>query len=112
MKEIYFDNGATTPAFPEVVDIMQELLRESYGNPSSMHKKGFEAEQYIKQAKDIIAKSIKADPEEIFFTSGGTEGNNLALIGTALAGRRRRNHIISSCIEHASVYNPLSFFGG
>lgn len=88
---------------------MQELLIKSYGNPSSMHKKGFEAEQYINKAKDTIAKSIKADSGEIFFTSGGTEGNNLALIGTALAGRRRRKHIITSCIEHASVYNPLSF---
>ena len=109
MKEIYFDNGATTPVFPEVVALMQELFTKNYGNPSSMHRKGFEAEQYINKAKETIAKSIHTDPGEIYFTSGGTEGNNLALIGTALAGRRRRRHIITSCIEHASVYNPLSF---
>jgi cysteine desulfurase len=109
MREIYFDNGATTRVFPEVREIMDELLEISYGNPSSMHRKGFEAEQYKNQARDVIAKSLKVDPKEIFFTSGGTESNNLALIGTALAGRRRRRHIITSCIEHASVYNTLSF---
>ncbi|MBR0411470.1 MAG: cysteine desulfurase [Eubacterium sp.] len=109
MTEIYFDNGATTRAFPEVRQLMDEMLEKVYGNPSSMHRKGFEAEQYLIQSKDIIAKSLKVDPKEICFTSGGTEANNLALIGTALAGRRTRRHIITSCIEHASVYNPLSF---
>lgn len=109
MREVYFDNGATTRVFPDVREIMDELLENSYGNPSSMHRKGFEAEQYKNHARDVIAKSLKVDPKEIYFTSGGTESNNLALIGTALAGRRRRRHIITSCIEHASVYNPLSF---
>lgn len=109
MTEIYFDNGATTRAFPEVRQIMDELLEAEYGNPSSMHRKGFEAEKHLKQASEIIAKSLKVDPKEICFTSGGTEANNMALIGAALAGRRTRKHIISSCIEHASVYNPLSF---
>ena len=109
MTDIYFDNGATTRAFPEVRRIMDELLLTEYGNPSSMHRKGFLAEGYLKDAREAIAASLKVDPKEIYFTSGGTEGNNLALIGTAFAGRRRGKHIISSCIEHASVYQPLSF---
>ena len=74
-----------------------------------MHMKGFDAEKYVNHAKEIIAKSLKVDPKEIYFTSGGTEANNLALIGTAFANKRERKHIITSCIEHASVYNPLSF---
>ena len=109
MREVYFDNGATTRAFPETAEIVREMLEREYGNPSSMHKKGFEAEQELHHARDIIAKTLKVDPKDIYFTSGGTEGNNLALIGAALAGRRRRRHIITSCIEHASVYQPLSF---
>ncbi len=112
MTEIYFDNGATTRVFPEVREIMSEVMDIEYGNPSSMHSKGFHAEQYINRSREIIAKSLRVDPKEIFFTSGGTEANNLALIGTALAGRRTRKHIITSCIEHASVYNPLGFLEG
>ena len=109
MSEIYFDNGATTKALPQVREIMDEVLEQEYGNPSSMHTKGFAAEKYINQAKEVIAKSLKVDPKEIYFTSGGTEANNLALIGTAFANRRERRHIITSAIEHASIYNPLSF---
>ena len=84
MSEIYFDNGATTRALPQVREIMDEVLEKEYGNPSSMHMKGFDAEKYVNHAKEIIAKSLKVDPKEIYFTSGGTEANNLALIGTAL----------------------------
>ena len=109
MREIYFDNGATTRVFPEVREIMTEVMYVEYGNPSSMHRKGFHADQYVSQSREIIARSLKVDPKEIYFTSGGTESNNLALIGTALAGRRTRRHIITSRIEHASVYNPLGF---
>ena len=109
MPEIYFDNGATTMVFPEVREIMMEVMETEYGNPSSMHKKGFLAEQYVNRARDIIAKSLKVEPREIYFTSGGTEANNLALIGAAMANKRAGKHIISSCIEHASVYNPLSY---
>ena len=109
MSEIYFDNGATTRALPQVREIMDEVLEKEYGNPSSMHMKGFDAEKYVNHAKEIIAKSLKVDPKEVYFTSGGTEANNLALIGTAFANKRERKHIITSCIEHASVYNPLSF---
>ena len=107
--DIYFDNGATTRAFPEVREMMDKVLEEEYGNPSSMHGKGLTAEHHLKKTREIIAKSLRVDPKEIFFTSGGTESNNLALIGTALANQRAGKHIISSTIEHASVYNPLFF---
>ncbi len=109
MKEIYLDNAATTRVFPEVREIMDELMEIEYGNPSSMHHKGFKAEQYLNEAKSILARSLGVEQKEIFFTSGGTEANNLALTGAALAGRRTRRHIIASCIEHASVYNTLAF---
>ncbi len=109
MTEVYFDNAATTKTFPQVREIMMQVLGEEYGNPSSMHMRGFHAEEYVKQAREIIADSMKVTPREITFTSGGTEGNNLALIGTAMANRRQRRHIISTVIEHPSVGNTLSF---
>ena len=107
--DIYFDNGATTRVFPEGKDVMVKVLEEEYGNPSSMHKKGLVAEHHLKRTREIIAKSLKVDPKEITFTSGGTESNNLAIIGTALANQRKGKHIITSTIEHASVYNPFFF---
>lgn len=107
--EAYFDNAATTRVAPEVQDIVKKVMDLDYGNPSSRHRKGVEAEKYIKEAQDIIAGTLKAEPKEIIFTSGGTESNNMALIGAAFANRRRGNHIISTRIEHASVYNPLLF---
>lgn len=107
--EAYFDNGATTKVFPQVKEIMVEAMEVEYGNPSSMHMKGVKAENYIKDAKEIIAKSLKVEPKEIIFTSGGTESNNMALIGTAMANKRKGKHIISTRIEHASVYNPLFY---
>lgn len=107
--EAYLDNAATTRVFDSVKDIMIETLTSDFGNPSSMHKKGIEAEKYVKNAKEIIAKSLKVDAKEIFFTSGGTESNNQALIGTALANKRSGNHIITTRIEHPSVHNPLLY---
>ncbi len=107
--EAYFDNAATTRVAPEVQDIVKKVMDLDYGNPSSRHRKGAEAEKYIKEAQDTIAGTLKAEPKEIIFTSGGTESNNMALIGAAFANRRRGNHIISTRIEHASVYNPLLF---
>lgn len=105
--EAYLDNAATTRAFDSVKDIMVETLCMDYGNPSSMHKKGIDAENYIKNARQIIAGSLKVDPKEIIFTSGGTESNNMALIGAAYANRRSGNHIITTKIEHPSIHNPL-----
>ncbi|BCN31721.1 cysteine desulfurase family protein [Anaeromicropila herbilytica] len=107
--EAYLDNAATTQVFDSVKDIMIKTLREDYGNPSSMHSKGMKAEQYIKESKQIIAKNLKVDEKEIIFTSGGTESNNQALIGTAFANKRAGNHIITTRIEHPSVYNPLIY---
>lgn len=105
----YLDNAATTKPFESVVDIINKTYGEDYGNPSSMHMKGYDAEKYIKSARDIISKILKVESKEIYFTSGGTESNNTALIGCALANNRRGKHIISTRIEHASVYNPLLF---
>lgn len=107
--EVYLDNAATTMPFQEVRDIMIETMEKEYGNPSSMHRKGIDAERYVKQAQKIIAKSMKVEEKEIIFTSGGTEANNQALIGSALANARKGKHIITTKIEHASVHNPLLF---
>lgn len=103
--EAYLDNSATTRAFEGVRDVVVKTMMEDYGNPSSLHKKGMEAERYVKRAAEEIAKTLKASPSEIIFTSGGTESNNMAIIGGAKAARRKGNHIITSTIEHASVYN-------
>ena len=107
--EAYLDNAATTRVSAAVLDKMNQVYVNDFGNPSSMHKKGMDAEQYIKEAKTRIAGILKCEPSEIIFTSGGTESNNMALIGTALANRRAGKHIISTGIEHASVYEPLLF---
>lgn len=85
------------------------LLREDFGNPSSMHAKGVEAERYVREAKAFFASNLKADEKEIYFTSGGTESNNLALIGTAMANRRAGNHLITTEVEHASVRNTMKY---
>lgn len=107
--EAYLDNSATTRVIEPVKEIMIKTMTEDFGNPSSLHKKGVDAEHYIKNAREEIAKTLKAKPGEIIFTSGGTESNNMAIIGTALANRRRGMHIITSTIEHASVYNVFGF---
>lgn len=103
----YLDNAATTKVSEGVREIMVDALEVNFGNPSSMHRKGMEAEKYIKDAKEIIAKLLKVEQKEIVFTSGGTESNNMALIGTALANQRAGKHIITTQFEHASVHNPL-----
>ena len=107
MKEIYFDNAATTRVRPEVIRLMDEVMGENYGNPSSRHILGVRAENYVKEAAQQIAATLKVKPQEIVFNSGGTEGNNMALIGTALARKGYGRHIISTGIEHAAVYKPL-----
>ncbi|WP_367941202.1 cysteine desulfurase family protein [Enterocloster citroniae] len=107
--EAYFDNSATTRVFDSVRDVVVKVMTEDYGNPSAKHRKGMEAERYVRQAAADIAKTLKVKDKEILFTSGGTESNNMALIGTAMANQRAGKHIISTRIEHASVYNPLAF---
>lgn len=107
--EAYFDNAATTAVFPEVKDLMIKLMEEDYGNPSSLHMKGVQAEKYLKEAKTRIARQLKCQEKELVFTSGGTESNNLAIIGAAMAKRRMGKHIITSAVEHASVLDTLNF---
>lgn len=107
--EAYLDHAATTPVFPQVREIMDRVMGEDYGNPSSKHTKGMIAEQYVKEAREEIAKALKCQPKEIVFTSGGTEANNMALIGTARANRREGRHIVTTRIEHASVHEPLAY---
>lgn len=107
--EVYFDNAATTKIIPEVRKIMLETMDVEYGNPSSMHIKGVQAENYLRNARNTIAQQLKCESKEIIFTSGGTESNNLALLGLALANKRAGNHIITTGIEHASVYNPVLY---
>lgn len=107
--EAYLDNAATTRVFESVKNIMEKTLLEDYANPSSLHSKGLEAEMYLRNTKEIIAKNLKVEEKEIIFTSGGTEANNLALIGSSFANKRAGNHIITSNIEHPSVYNVMSF---
>jgi cysteine desulfurase len=105
--EVYLDNSATTRAFPSVCDTVVRFMSEAYGNPSSLHLKGIEAERFVRQARERIARSLKVNEKEIFFTSGGTESNNWAIYGTVQAMKRRGNHIITTQIEHAAVKNPM-----
>ncbi|MCR5628049.1 MAG: cysteine desulfurase [Eubacterium sp.] len=107
--ECYLDNSATTLPYKEVVDIMNEVLTKDYGNPSSMHLKGVDAEKYVNEARSTIAKTLKVQDKEIVFTSGGSESNNLAIIGSAVAKKREGNHIITTSIEHPSVLAPMQF---
>lgn len=105
--EVYFDNSATTRCYGEVKDIVVKTMLEDYGNPSAMHTKGVEAEQYVKAAASRIARILKVTEKEILFTSGGTESNNLALICGAIANKRAGNHIITTAVEHAAVARPV-----
>ena len=105
--EAYFDNSATTKVLDSVKDIVVKTMTEDYGNPAAKHRKGMEAEQYIRDARKIIADTMKVQEKEILFTSGGSESNNMALFSAAWANQRAGKHIISTSIEHPSVYNPL-----
>ena len=107
--EAYLDNSATTRCSDRACQLMVDLLTKDYGNPSSLHRKGIEAERFVETAKKKIAKTLRVSEKEIIFTSGGTESNNLAIIGAAMANRRAGNHIITTSIEHASVENPMEF---
>jgi cysteine desulfurase len=107
--ECYLDNSATTKCFEEVKDLVVDVFVKDFGNPSSMHIKGIEAEKYVKQAKETIASNLKVQEKEVFFTSGGTESNNLAIIGSAMANMRAGKHLITSAIEHPSVLNTMKY---
>lgn len=105
--EVYLDNSATTRCYPEVGELVYKVMCRDYGNPSSMHRKGVEAEHYVKEAKETLSRILKVNGKEIVFTSGGTESDNLALIGTARAARRMGNHLITSAIEHPAILNTM-----
>lgn len=90
-------------------ELVYKVMCQDYGNPSSMHRKGVDAEHYIKDAKEILAKILKVNAKEIYFTSGGTESDNLAIIGTAKANKRRGNHLITSSIEHPAILNTMRY---
>ena len=105
--EIYLDNSATTKPYKEVVDKMVEALTTDYANPSSLHRKGIDVEKNIKLIRQEIARTLGAKDKEIYFTSGGTESNNSVIRGVANLYKKRKNHIISTEIEHPSVLNTL-----
>lgn len=107
MKEIYLDNSATTQVAPEVASLMTKIYLEDYGNPSSMHQKGVEAEKYLKEARSNLAKILKVNEKELLFTSCGTESDNTALIGCAHANMRRGKHLITTKIEHPAILRTM-----
>lgn len=107
--EAYFDNSATTKVLDCVKDAVVDAMCVNYGNAAAKHRKGVEAENLIREAKKAIADTLKVQEKEILFTSSGTESNNTALIGTALANRRAGKHLITTGVEHPSIYNTMSF---
>lgn len=107
--QIYFDNSATTRVSESVLAVMEEAMRKDYGNPSSLHTMGMEAENYIKKAKEQIAKTLRCQEKEIYFTSCGTESDNLAIIGGAFANQRQGKHLITTAVEHAAVAASMKF---
>jgi len=107
--EVYLDNSATTRCFNSVAKIVTKVMLEDYGNPSSMHNKGMQAENYVRYAKEVIAKNLKVNEKEILFTSGGTESDNLALIGTAIANQRAGMHLITTKIEHPAILQTMEY---
>lgn len=107
LKTVYLDNSSTTRVYKEGAELAADIMYNLYGNPSSLHRKGIEAEKLIKRSKEQIAEALKASPSDIYFTSGGTEADNLAIIGTCTAGRGR--HILSTSIEHPAVLNTLQY---
>lgn len=106
-KEHYLDHSATTPVLEEAAQKAFDMMTGEFGNPSSLHSRGFRARQELEEARAVISARLGAKPEELIFTSGGTEANNLALFGAAEAGKRRGNRIVTTAAEHDSVLNPL-----
>lgn len=107
--EAYLDNSATTRCTQRVRDAVVQVMMEDYGNPSSKHMKGVEAERYLKDARETVARTLKVNEKEIYFTSGATESNNWALIGAARANRRAGMHLITTAVEHPAVLMPMQY---
>ena len=112
MREIYLDHAATTRCFPEVADLMHTIYLEEYGNPSSLHHKGVEAERHIRQARQTLADILKCSTQNLYFTSCGTESDNLAIIGAARANARLGKHLITTGIEHPAVLETMKYLEG
>ncbi len=108
-RRVYLDHAATTPVLPEVADAMRPYLTDIFGNPSSVHSFGQEAKRALDASRDTVARIIGADASEIYFTSGGTEADNLALIGVARANVGKGNHIVTSAVEHHAVLETCEF---
>ena len=111
MHEVYLDNCATTRTDPDIATAALEVMTTVYGNPSSLHSKGLEAQLLLDRARKQISAALGCQPEEIYFTRGGTEANNLAILGTYSAHRRRASHLVAGQGEHASVLGPLKHLG-
>ncbi|MBU4345667.1 MAG: aminotransferase class V-fold PLP-dependent enzyme, partial [Proteobacteria bacterium] len=109
MKQIYLDHSATTPVHSEVLEAMLPYFGNLFGNPSSIHSFGQDAKKAVDEARDKVASLINADPSEIVFTSGGTEADNLAIMGVAYAREGKKNHIITTSIEHHAVLNTCGY---
>lgn len=109
MERIYLDHAATTPVRDEVAQAMAPYLANSFGNPSSIHSFGQEAKAALDHSRDSLAQALGAEPSEITFTAGGTEADNLALVGIALANKNRGNHIVTTAIEHDAVLKTADF---
>ncbi|WP_041638051.1 cysteine desulfurase family protein [Anoxybacillus flavithermus] len=109
MERIYLDHAATSPVHPQVVEAMVPYMTTYFGNPSSIHSFGRETRRALDEAREIIAKTIGAKANEIIFTSGGTEADNLAIIGVAMANRERGRHIITTSVEHHAVLNTCKY---
>ena len=105
--EAYLDNSATTRAFDEVAALVAKVMTEEYGNPSSVHHMGMVASDRLREARETIAATLKCDPSEILFTSGGTESDNTAIIGAARANKWRGKHIITTAIEHPAITESM-----
>lgn len=106
---MYFDHAATTPVHPRVIEAMTPYLTQVFGNPSSVHGAGRQARQALERARDQIAAFMDADPQSLIFTSGGTEADNMAIIGGAMAQAERGRHIITSQIEHHAVLHACEY---
>ena len=110
MKEIYLDNAATTRVHPQVAEKMMDALVNNYGNPSSLYALGIRAEQAVREVRERIAATINCQSQEIYFTSGGTEGNNMIIKGIVENKQRSRMRIVTTAIEHPSVLDVFSFY--
>lgn len=110
--EAYLDNSATTRCYEKAAKRMYQVMTEEYGNPSSLHHKGIEAEQVLREAKKILVHNLKVQEKELYFTSGGTESDNLALTGCAYANQRAGKHLITTAIEHPAVLQAVKNLEG